>query len=437
MSGLGDLFGEAEGRAAREAGGARLDGDRLDAVHTTVRRAHSRRAALRTGLVAVAAVVVGGGLFYGIAHFGGTTAAGPAHPGVTPSETPSASPSPSDTAIAMPAFAGTVTVDPHLPTAQAITPEVWASAGPGWTLISYQERWDFDLNISGPEVIYMASPQGDLYELTAVEGDTVEVLAWDAGSTTAAVSVQPDGDPPFAGMLDLVSGEVTPIDGYAPYIWSLAFLDADGAPVWTGNDATSAYVSIAPDGTQSQYTIPSQDGAVELANAQPGAHDCFVAAPFDDTSVLVTCYLLPNQYGPAVMRVWPATGKVQDVFSMNVDGMDGYAPNRVGDFVVADRGDPSGDCASVFASERDGVISPVPGVGQGVMAFANQFSTMAAVGNELIWTMSSMCSSDPKPSAVVSSDPAAGTFAVLMPLPGDRPKGEEPYQSVTGVAVAH
>ena len=48
----------------------------------------------------------------------------------------------------MPAFAGTVTVDPHLPDASPITSDVWASVRPGWALISYREAWN---NTGGDE----------------------------------------------------------------------------------------------------------------------------------------------------------------------------------------------------------------------------------------------------------------------------------------------
>ena len=65
MKGLGELFDEAEGQAARAAGDAQLGEDRLGAVHTTVRRAHARRSALQASLAAVAVVVLGAGVAYG------------------------------------------------------------------------------------------------------------------------------------------------------------------------------------------------------------------------------------------------------------------------------------------------------------------------------------------------------------------------------------
>ena len=452
MSGLGDLLGEAEGRAAREAGGARLDGDRLDAVHTTVRRAHSRRAALRTGLVAVAAVVVGGGLVYGVAHLGGTTAAGVADSPAS-SATPSASPSLSTTVPAMPAFAGTVTVDPHLPTAQAITPEVWASAGPGWALVSYREQWEgIDTTfgpISGPQVIYLVSPAGDRYELANVAGDTVSVLAWRAGSTTAAVSVQPHGDAPHAGWLNLVSGAVAPSDGYAPYVWALAFLDADGAPVWTGNDATSAYVSIAPDGTQSEFTWPSTGNAAEVAVHQlafPGI-DCAEVAPYDAVSSIVVCW--DNRYATgapvdaadaqqAVVRVWPADNRLEVLHESTYATAGAQTPTRAGEHVVASTGNVGvGGCPTDYSVLSGGKAAPVPGWDASLHPAANSFMAFGATDNVLTWGAASGCSGDETPIVVMSSDLDAGTYSVLVPFPSDRPKGEDPYQSVTGVAVAH
>ena len=121
MTGLGDLFDEAEGRAAREAASARLDGAELGAVHSRVRKAHARRLALQASLVAVAVVVVGAGVAYGLGQRGATEVADSPSPSPSASATPSETPSPVPTLGAWPGFAGTVTEDPHLPDASAIT----------------------------------------------------------------------------------------------------------------------------------------------------------------------------------------------------------------------------------------------------------------------------------------------------------------------------
>ena len=124
MSGLGDLFGEAEVRAVSAADGARLAGSSLEGVHGRVRRAHTRRAALRTGLAAVALVIVGAGVVYGMSLRGAPPVAD--SPSSSASASPSASPSPSSSDVAWQGFTGSINTDQHLTEAAVINHEVWA-----------------------------------------------------------------------------------------------------------------------------------------------------------------------------------------------------------------------------------------------------------------------------------------------------------------------
>ena len=148
MNDLGDLFNEADANAAREAGDSRLESGEFGAVRKKVRNAHTRSAVLRTFLVAGAAFALGAAAVSGMKFLGGTE--------VADSPAPSPTTSSSDTAQAWPGFGGKVTVDPHLPDALAITPEVWASVEPGWALISYREDWPG----AGDTALY--GPAGDL-----------------------------------------------------------------------------------------------------------------------------------------------------------------------------------------------------------------------------------------------------------------------------------
>lgn len=437
MTGLGDLFDEAEGRAARDAAGARLEGEELGSVHSRVRRAHARRSAFQASLVAVAVVVVGIGVAYG-AMRGGTQAADLPGPSASTTPSPSVSPSPSITGVAWPGFSGNVTVDPHLPSAAAVTEAVWDGVLPGWALISYREAWvdSGGADVRGPQVVYLVSPQGDRYELTTVDGDTVSVLAWEVGATTAAVSVQPEGDPPFAGMLNLVTGEVTSIEGYAPYVWSVAFLDSDGVPVWRGNDATSAYMRIAPDGIQKDYKIPAEDGAAELAKATIGATGCGVSAPFSEREVLVTCSFSATAPTQAVARVSAQDGTVVELF-VAPEGEVVGAVSRAGDVAVAPTGDwDEFTCPNVYALLQGGDAVSVPGADANLHPDPTVFTPFGTHLNRLTWGMTSACERDPKPMVVVTSDLGSDAYAVLVPYPEGRPPGEEPHESVTGVAVA-
>ena len=447
MSGLGDLFGEAEVRAVSAADGARLAGSSLEGVHGRVRRAHTRMAALRTGLAAVALVIVGAGVVYGMSLRGAPPVAD------SPSSSASASPSvsPSSSAVAWPGFTGSLTTDPHLPDAAVITPEVWASAGPGWALVSYREAWTKDgVDDRGPQVIYLVSPQGDRYELVNVPGDTVSVLAWAPGSTLVPAAVTlPSGEQNYM-MLDLVTGGTYQAGGYAPYLWSLAFLDAEGAPVWSGNDATWGYVSIAPDGTQSEWTDPVTGNAAEVAVnklAFPGI-DCAVAAPYDDQSSIVECW--DNRYTvggtnvdaadaqQVIARVWPEEDRVEVLLATTYAAGSASSPTRVGDQVVAATGAVGLDgCANEFTVISRNALDAVPGWDASLHPDASHFLAFGAVGNVLTWGATSGCSAETSPIAVVGSDLERGRGTVLVPYPYNRPAGETPYQSVTGVAVAH
>ena len=440
MSGLGDLFAAEDAAAARAAGDARLTGGEFDAVHGQVRKAHARRSATRASLAALAAVVVGVSAVYVALSLGARTpvADHPVNPSLSSSPSSSASPSPNPTisGVAFPAFAGTVTVDPHLPEAQAITPEVWAAAGPGWSLISYQERWldSAEADEHGPQVIYLASPEGGLYELTTPDGDALGVLAWEAGSETAAVSVRPEGDPPFAGLLNIVTGDVTPIDGYAPYIWSGAFLDSDGHLVFTGNDGTSAFVRIAADGIQKDYVIPAQEGAGELAKAEVGATACGVAAPFSEQSVLVTCSFDADGPPQGVFRVNALAGTVDEMFR-TPEGKYFGPVTRAGDAAVGAISTSDGPgCLSIYSEMRRQGAHAVAGAVENLLPEPATFVPFGKQFDRLTWGMSSGCNGSPM--VVVNSELDADAYAVLVPYPEGRPQGEHPYESVTGVAVA-
>jgi hypothetical protein len=446
MTDLGDLFDQAQDDAARAAGEARLEGDEFGEVRTRVRRAHSRRAVLRTFIVAGAAFAVGAVAVTGLKYVG-TSRVGVSP---TPSAPVSASPSPSasDASAGFPAFTGVLTQDPHLPQASPITADVWAAATPGWALISYREAWMLpDRWEAGPQVIYLVSPAGERYELSSVPGDTLSVLAWDVGSTTAAVSVQPEAEPPYEGLLNLVTGAVTRMDGYAPSMYSLAFLDDDGAPVWMGDDSTYSGVKVDANANESQFAFTSGAKAAEIAVNHlnfPGI-DCGEVAPYDAESTIVSCW--DNRFttgGPieaadarlALVRAWPADDRVEVLYESTYATPRASKATRAGDFVLASTGGTGLDgCATDYSIIAGGKATPVPGWDATLHPSADSFLAFGATGNSLVWGATTGCEGDATPVAVVRSDLDSGTYAVLMPLPQGRPANEEPYRSVTGVAV--
>lgn len=429
MSSLGDMLSGADDAAASEVSGARLDDLRRQAVRSKVRRTHARRVAVRSSIAAVAVVVAGIG---GVYVFNDGAVAPAADSGGSVANEPSETPSPSPVPVVTdwPGFTGEVTEDPHLPTASALTPEVWTQVQPGWSLVSYRERWgEGSREGSGPQVVYLASPTGELFEVTRVDGDTVGVMAWQTGATTAAVSVQPEGEAPYMGVLDLLTGEVTRKGDYAPFIWSFAFLAADGTPVWRGSDGTDTYMTIAPDGTALGYVMPAYKGAAEIAARETGLEDCDPAAAFDDESVLVQCR--DAEGAAAVVRVWTQAGRAE-----LLTDFDARQPTRVADAVVAATGSVGlEDCPTHYTVISGQEPEGVPGWDDFAHPLPEVFPPFGAAGSLFIYGATSGCTGDLTPLVVFASDFATGEGAVLVPFPEARPEGEEPFETVTGVAV--
>jgi hypothetical protein len=229
MSDLAQLLAQFEREEFAASVDAQLPETRQHAVRRTVVRARRVRAAATLAVAAVAVVACGTGA-WALTQVDRNDPAVP-HPSPSattsnPSQSPSPTPSPSATAepvLTMPAFTGDVTVDPQLPTAQAITPEAWNTAGPGWVLATYRENFTVwndatqtTIDTFGPQVAYLISPDGVRYQLTPIPGDSsVRVVAWTPLTTTALAIKQPA---PLGGpaqntwvVLDLVTGTTRPL----------------------------------------------------------------------------------------------------------------------------------------------------------------------------------------------------------------------------------
>ena len=98
--------------------------------------------------------------------------------GVTPTKTAAATPSPSASAHVI----GTVTTDPNLPPAKPLESGLLASAGEGWSLVSYNAADVGDASKNGPVILYLVSPDGDVYEVANLGTDGGRIVAWAPGS---------------------------------------------------------------------------------------------------------------------------------------------------------------------------------------------------------------------------------------------------------------
>ena len=195
-------------------------------------------------VAAVAAVVIGGGVAIFLATRGGGDAiAAPVTASPSPSE--SASPSPSavpftllDDGIAEGEYPDAApSPGDAYPAALAMEDWVWEKVGPMWTLVSVSPV-DRSKNESSTAVIYLASPEGVLFDLVHVRepAGPVRVVSWIEDRKQARIettAIYDDGATTGA-LVDLVSGAVT----------------GESFPMSTGTSAGERSVGTSADNTE-------------------------------------------------------------------------------------------------------------------------------------------------------------------------------------------
>ena len=123
--------------------------------------------------------------------------------GVTPTKTAAATPSASAHVI------GTVTTGANLPPAKPLESGLLASAGEGWSLVSYSAADLNDAHENGPLILYLVSPDGDVYEAANLGTDGGWLEDWAPGSSRVLILRGPSqGRNGFgtAEVLDLETG---------------------------------------------------------------------------------------------------------------------------------------------------------------------------------------------------------------------------------------
>ena len=221
-----------------------------EALTVTVRRVRRRRAGRHAfqGVGVVAAV----GLVAGVSWLGLRAPDDP-KPAVNPSPSVSTTPTPSPTPTEAPVSYDEIL---GLPPTRALPPGLLEQSTTGWVLGIYASR---PPQVQAPEgegmdsvpgglvnTVVPISPDGDMYRVVDLPVSMgVSLLRWHAGSTTATVSIDWDGDlgvgTEARAILDLTTGSITPqadgLDEYALYVGEAA----DGAELW--RVPTSDYTS--------------------------------------------------------------------------------------------------------------------------------------------------------------------------------------------------
>lgn len=173
-----------------------------------VRARRARPAGWARAITGAAAVVV---------MIGAATACG-----LTPSEpTPAATSVKSSDPTKEPAVLGEVTKDPLLPAAEPLREGMLEAAGPGWSLVTYYDESAYVGTEAYPTVLYLASPEGALYEVptpvklldTFEEGASASygspaIVDWLAGSSLVLVARSTDSPEVYDySVVDLLTGE--------------------------------------------------------------------------------------------------------------------------------------------------------------------------------------------------------------------------------------
>ena len=290
--------------------------------------------------------------------------------GVTPTKTATATPSPSASAHVI----GTVTTDPNLPPAKPLESGLLASAGEGWSLVRYGGTQSVEPSTEGPQILYLVSPDGDVYEarnlgtsgdfrladwapgssrvllergaVQAGEEPTLEVLDLETGASVGSFTLPTDEgttDPTFTrptGQNVVVSttlGANGWLRRYSPTGQQLATLLSDTDPnlppdaiinfhpIWIyGQDGTFAVVNY-----RGLRRISSDGATTTMIPLPAGTVECWPTRWWDASRLLARCDddLGPNPDDPTARRTSS---------NMWLISMTGQAPERLSSYVSKD-----------------------------------------------------------------------------------------------------
>ncbi len=122
---------------------------------------------------------------------------------------------------------------------------VWDRVGPAWTLVSVS-NYDPSSRATGPTVIYLASPEGKLFDLVHVErqGTVIQVVSWLTAERKARIQLTPlsyDESGKGGALVDLQTGAIEnmvfSMKSGQSAIETFGAASASGAELWSGSDA--------------------------------------------------------------------------------------------------------------------------------------------------------------------------------------------------------
>ena len=122
---------------------------------------------------------------------------------------------------------------------------VWDRVGPTWTLVSVS-NYDPNSHTAGPAVIYLASPEGKLFDLVHLErpGSAIQVVSWFPSERKARIQLTPltyDESGKGGALVDLQTGAIEDMafsmNSGQSAIETFGAASASGAELWSGSDA--------------------------------------------------------------------------------------------------------------------------------------------------------------------------------------------------------
>jgi hypothetical protein len=464
---MNDLRSLMQSRAGELSSKLERHSDLDDSTVVARVRSKRRRNAALTGAASVAGVtVVALGALLMVNQFRDNEPALPPAPSMTATPTPSPSPTSSpNPSLADPGFAGTVTSSPYLPSAQAITPEVWASAESGWVLTTYKEQWSDSVSEetgTGPHAVYLISPQGERYELTMLAPDSgFQILWWEPGSTMATVGRSDlERETGFTrralsdiGLMDLTTGAYSPqsqpVDPASLETHSM-WLDHDGTPVYrTDQKATEGFKGGA-GGILVPYSPPvsaaTLNSTVTALSSAAADRDCSGTGIASATEMLITCGLsvefsfegcsesyLGCAHFQAATYAAGADGSTRVVYESDQSELLITRPSIAAGQVIGEAWDV--DCprglAAVSGSNARLIIGPY----DTSHPEANIFGVFGASGTSAYVTVTSGCSGDVAPTVLARVDLADDRLTELVPYPGSSSGDVNVPESVQGYFV--
>ena len=235
-----------------------------------------------------------------------------AAPSVSPTPTdtsPSPSPSPSAEPVTATLLDDGIADDEYPPAAPSAGPGypdalvmkdwVWDRVGPTWALVSVS-NYDPTTHAPGPSVIYLASPEGVLFDLVHVKkpGNVVQVVSWLTSERKARIQLTPvsyDQAGEGGALVDLQTGAVEDMafsmTSGKSTIEAFGAASASGAELWSGSDqnygerrferwtATGGWKRVLTSADISPWTwTASHDGSVVAAEIYSTGDSGFASA---------------------------------------------------------------------------------------------------------------------------------------------------------------